>query len=263
MSDRLWALGIAIAVVWIAALLVTANPVFVFGLAGSAGFLILTLLWAAAVCSTLLAAGAALITHQRAVVWAAIVLMAWLSLLTVNLLRLPIAGTIWIFYLGVLGVAWIVPFVVSLLAFRAAFVLPSAKLAVAIVAIGLAGFVLATQVAWNDVYAVGFYRLNEGGFAQLASASREPTVVSDLADWQAELPASLAPLSASGDLLVAGRCGNELVVFVPVYFGIPDGAIGYINSPCSKEELNAASLDGEGDDLRARIYLGGGWWWAD
>lgn len=79
------------------------------------------------------------------------------------------------------------------------------------------------------------------------------------------MPPPLAPLSANGAITTAGACGEDLVCFVPQWFGIPDDAGGYLYIPRSgsspRIEDCVLSLHGRVPSLSSADHMLDSWWW--
>lgn len=117
---------------------------------------------------------------------------------------------------------------------------------------------------WRPVYAYGWFGLHRAGFSAVADLARTDSLDQVPSTGTEDLPGALGWLSVDGEVSWCGRSRGERVLLLPALEWAPDGGSGFVHvigpDPDSAPDWEC---DANGDQVRPRYQLGGGWWWAD
>jgi hypothetical protein len=135
--------------------------------------------------------------------------------------------------------------------------------AAAVVAFGLASWITISEADLSGAYLRTRYTANRGEFAAVNRMARAGAF-GDPSGWNyygTPLPRPYRHLSVNGNIASLGTADDgSAVLFIPVWFGIPDDAGGFAHSTSSTPP---SGLDVYGDRADFRFQLGDGWWWVD
>jgi hypothetical protein len=200
------------------------------------------------------------VSRGVAPVWFAVVAAAWAALALGWFFELSLFAWLWVAAWPVLGGLWLVAVTVTLVVVGRLVARRSWPAAAANLVVALGAGTAIALTDWASAYAHGWFALHRDAFVETA-ARADAGAFGPVADWPyygVELPASLRPISVTGELARVGGVGDRAVLLAPAYVGIPDGAAGFARIPPGHPEV----IDGFGDPLTPRFPLGDDWWWV-
>ncbi|WP_157239364.1 hypothetical protein [Catenuloplanes japonicus] len=185
---------------------------------------------------------------------------AWAAVAAVEYFHLPLAN-LWIFVLAVYAGVYLLAAVVTVwAAIHAWRTLDGPMWSAAVLAVAIAAAAAIQLVDWLPVYVHGNYRLNRAAFAAVAALSADGSLTSD--DYYgAPLPWNLKYLAYAGNAATIGAVDDSgrTALFLAVWVGIPDDAIGYVYLGDSPP---AQGYDCFGYICQVDRSLGDGWYWV-
>ena len=190
---------------------------------------------------------------------------AWLVVLVMLLFQLWLTTWLWIFVFAVDALVGML--VLGLVVGAATTLVSRRRYVVATVAAVATGVLLASFVLvhWRPAYANGWYALNLPAFSQIAELARADRLapVGDRPGTY-DLPGTLGIVPVNGRVSWCGRSEGERVLLAPALLSTPDGGAGFVHVVGSRPDSAPDwECDANGDQVRPRHRLGGGWWWAD
>ncbi|MDG4767929.1 hypothetical protein O7632_28115 [Solwaraspora sp. WMMD406] len=186
---------------------------------------------------------------------------AWAVVVGVHLFGVRIAS-LWLLAPVVYVLVWLLAMLVTTTVVVSAWRRRRRAAAAGVVTIAVLVAAGVVAVDWTYAYAQGFFRLHRADFAALAALADAGGLASG-EYYGARLPADLRHLSVTGRAAWIGpRGGDRTVLFVPMWTGLLDGAVGYAYDPKTPAPATGGRLDCFADLCEVRWTLGDGWRWV-
>lgn len=194
--------------------------------------------------------------------WLLMVASAWLGYIAAVFLNQQLLRNFYLLSLLMISAALVGAIIVSLVAYRAAWRLPSIGLALAIIVTSFGALILSATLSLDPHFNVLWYRLNEGRLAHLAELARNDLAEHPELGRDVVLPASLSDLALLGKFSKIGDCADGPVIFLPQFYPLIGGdwSDGFVALPCTDPET--VQRDNLPFGLTLEQHVGGAWWFG-